>query len=119
MINKQSLNIIACMCHEANKAICESVGDMSQVHWNEAPDWQRGSSIAGVEEVLNDHSITPEILHKRWMTKKINDGWVYGSEKSEEQKTHPSLVDYEDLSDVDKLKDAVFLSICNSMRYAR
>lgn len=119
MLNKQALNIIACVCHEANKAICESVGDTSQVHWNEAPEWQRGSAIEGVVEVLDDPSITPETLHKRWMKKKIDDGWVYGSEKSEEKKTHPNLVDYDDLSDIDKLKDDVFLAICNSMRYTR
>lgn len=117
MINDDALNTMACICHEANKAICDHSGDHSQVHWNETPEWQKDSAIAGVKTVLSKPTITAKELHDTWVTKKINDGWLYGSVKDENKKTHPNLVDYEKLSDIDKLKDSVFLSICNSTRY--
>lgn len=119
MINDESLSTIACICHEANKAICEHAGDYSQVHWNETPEWQKDSAIAGVKTVLSNPSITAEEMHEDWLQNKIRDGWVYGAVKDATKKTHPNLVDYEQLSDIDKLKDNVFIAICNSMRYSK
>ncbi len=39
---------IAKVCHEANKAFCESMGDFSQVGWNRIPKWQHDSIVEGV-----------------------------------------------------------------------
>ena len=40
---------VAKVCHETNKAYCETVGDASQKSWNEAEEWQRQSAIKGVQ----------------------------------------------------------------------
>ena len=34
---------VARVCHQANKALCDAYGDMSQPDWDDAPEWQRGS----------------------------------------------------------------------------
>ena len=39
---------IARVAHEANRAYCLSLGDPSQLPWEEAPDWAKESAIDGV-----------------------------------------------------------------------
>jgi len=41
--------------------------------------------------------------HNRWMNEKVTEGWRYGLEFSEDQKTDPRLRPYHELTD--KLKN--------------
>ncbi len=43
--------------------------------------------------------------HEGWMADKIALGWQYGLQRDDEARLHPSLVPYEDLSEVEKEKD--------------
>ncbi|MDX8341754.1 RyR domain-containing protein [Draconibacterium sp. IB214405] len=44
-------------------------------------------------------------VHNTWMTERINQGWRYGHRRNDELKTHPCLIDYEDLSEEEKNYD--------------
>lgn len=105
------------LAHEANRAYCRVLGDMSQLPWDEAPQWQKDSACAGVLEVYCGRG--PEDLHKSWMSSKIKDGWVYGSVKDPVAKTHPCLVPYEELPEAQRLKDYIFLGAVVSALNAR
>lgn len=61
-------------------------------------------------------SKSPEELHGSWMQSYISMGWVYGSEYDREKKTHPDLVPYADLKQLEKDKDAVFVALCEIAR---
>lgn len=102
---------VARICHEANRALCESAGDKSQVHWDIAPSNIKASAIQGVLARLNHPEWTPEDMHNNWMKFKKEDGWVYGTVKDTVQKTHPSLVPYSHLPDREKFKDKLFSTI--------
>lgn len=104
-------NEIARICHEVNRAYCESIGDTSQLPWNEAAGWQRESAIAGVASVLADPSIGPGDCHRLWMQRKLDDGWSYGAVKDADTKTHPCLVDFDHLPESDKVKDSLFIGV--------
>ena len=106
---------IAKTCHEVNRSYCESLGDMSQVAWENAPDWQKKSAVQGVKFYIGDSKITPEQMHENWMKAKIKDGWVYGEIKDAEAKTHPCLVPYKDLPETQQLKDSLFIAVIRSM----
>lgn len=41
-------------------------------------------------------------VHEVWAKKRMDEGWKYGAERNDEQKTHPGLVNYEDLSEEEK-----------------
>jgi hypothetical protein len=43
-------------------------------------------------------------------------GWAYGKEYSREKKTHPDLVPYADLGQLERDKDAVFVALCEIAR---
>lgn len=119
MLAPTSVEIIACICHQVNKSICEFHGDHSQKDWNECDEWQKESAIAGVEEVLKNPDITSEEIHDKWMLKKAEDGWKFGKEKCPEKKTHPCMIPYEELPEEQRLKDSCFNAVCNAMRHLK
>lgn len=100
--------IIAAIAHSINKAYCESLGDHSQVSFEEAPDNIKQSIIAGVEMHLANPDITPEQSHEAWFKFKEADGWVYGEVKDLENKTHPCMVTFEELPQEQRSKDFLF-----------
>lgn len=44
-------------------------------------------------------------VHEVWSETRIQQGWTYGPERNDEQKTHPCLVPYEDLPEEEKEYD--------------
>ena len=107
---------IAKVCHEANKAYCESLGDLSQKHWDEAPDWQKESAINGVNFHLSNPEAKPSNSHDEWLKEKLATGWKYGEVKDEIKKEHPCIVPYEQLPEEQRKKDALFIAIVNALK---
>lgn len=110
-----SLAVIARITHEANKAWCEAHGDFSQTSWEDAPDWQRESALAGVKFHSENPDAGDSASHDEWMRHKIADGWVYGDRKDPDSKTHPCLVPFSELPVMQQKKDALFRSIVHSL----
>lgn len=106
---------IAKVCHNVNKAYCESNGDMSQPLWEDAPDWQRESAIQGVNFHL-ENDVTPEMSHENWLKGKVEQGWVYGKTKDPELKTHPCIMRYDELPKYQRTKDLLFKSVVDSFK---
>lgn len=110
-----SIEEIAEVTHALNKEICTCYGDTSQTSWESAPQWQKDSAIAGVRFHKDNPLATPADSHKSWSREKVADGWVYGTVKDIEKKTHPCLVPYEQLSKEQQVKDYVFRQTVHSM----
>lgn len=108
-----TVEMIARICHEANRALCIAIGDVSQVGWDEAPDWQKASAREGVTKAMAGEG--PEQLHVSWCDAKVRDGWIYGDVKDPEAKTHPCLVPYADLPPDQRYKDHLFSAIVRVM----
>jgi hypothetical protein len=107
---------IAQVAHELNKAYCESLGDMSQPSWEDAPNWQKTSAIHGVDFHLNNPNATPKLSHHAWMMEKETDGWKYGPVKDAEKKEHPCFVPYDQLPVEQKAKDYIFRQTIHSLK---
>ena len=61
-------------------------------------------------------SKSPEELHGSWMQAYFTMGWVYGEKYDREKKTHPDLVPYAKLGQLERDKDAVFVALCEIAR---
>ena len=99
---------IARICHEANRALCVSRGDLSQKPWDEAEDWQKASCVSGVNYHLKNPNASDQDSHDKWMEEKLKAGWKYGPEKNKETKEHPCLLPYHALPENEKIKDSIF-----------
>jgi hypothetical protein len=110
-----SVDEIARICHEANRAYCAALGDRSQPAWEDAPDWQKASAITGVEFIHANPNASPSALHESWLAQKKADGWKYGAVKDPEAKTHPCFVPYNDLPAEQRAKDYIFGGIARAM----
>ena len=102
---------IAQICHEANRAYCNSIGDKSQVAWNKVPENIKKSAIDGVKFKLENPRKQPCKMHDNWVKFKLKDGWKYGEKKDAKLKTHPCIVPYEELPYEQQIKDHLFSSI--------
>lgn len=106
---------IARVAHEANRAYCIGVGDTSQPSWDDAPQWQKESAIAGITAISDGTVRVPKDSHESWSKQKIADGWRYGPVKDPEHKEHPCLVPYEELPDEQRLKDSLFMAVAYTL----
>lgn len=117
-LNQTNMNVetIARVCHEMNKAYCASIGDLSQPEWNDAPDWQKNSAIAGVRFHIENPLAPPSASHESWLKVKTEDGWKYGSVKNADLKEHPCFVPYDLLPVEQKAKDFLFKQTVESLK---
>lgn len=106
---------VAQICHEANKAYCDTMGDFSQSTWGLAADWQKQSAIKGVEFHLTNPDAGPENSHESWLAEKRADGWKYGPVKDAEKKEHPCFVPYNELPAEQQAKDYLFRGIVHAL----
>ena len=63
------------------------------------------SLIDGVKYGLKIPNAPAEENHKNWMKMKISQGWIYGEKKDFIKKTHPDLIPFNDLPEIEKKKD--------------
>src|SRR3990167_1180579 len=98
---------IARVAHEVNRAYCLALGYDSQLPWNDAPQWQRVSALAGVKLHAENPNLGPEASHVSWMTLKVVEGWVYGPVKNPEIKQHPCMVPFDQLPREQQAKDYI------------
>lgn len=109
---------IARVCHEANRALQVVNADPGievSPPWDEAPESQRDSAIAGVHAHRANGGLTPVESHQLWCDHKLATGWTYGPVKDEARKEHPCLIPYEDLDPGDRVKDELFSSIVRAL----
>jgi len=107
---------IAKVAHELNKAYCESIGDTSQPTWEDAPEWQKSSAVNGVKFHLENPTAGPSASHDSWLKQKEEEGWKYGEVKDPEKKEHPCFVPYEKLPTEQKAKDYIFRQVIHSLK---
>lgn len=61
-------------------------------------------------------SNSPEELHGSWVQAYLDRGWVYGEVRDTTIRTHPDLVPYAELGQLERDKDAVFVALCEIAR---
>lgn len=108
---------IARVVHEANRALQIIQWDPAipvSAPWDDLDEETRQSAINGVEGVLVDGN-DPRESHENWMQFKLDAGWIYGEVKDEVAQTHPLLIPYVDLPPEAKIKDDLFVAICQAL----
>lgn len=106
---------IARIVHEANRALCVTLGDTSQVPFDEAPVWQKESCLDGIWNIQEGKITSPQGSHESWLEHKRKDGWKYGAVKDAEKKEHPCFVPFDELPPEQQYKDKLFFAIVTAL----
>lgn len=85
--------------------------------WDRRDDAFRSQFIDVVERQCGpDRKDSPEELHEDWVKAYEAMGWKYGPERSPVAKTHPDMVPYAELGQLERDKDDVFVALCEIAR---
>ena len=85
--------------------------------WTDREEAFRTQFLAVIERQCGpDRSMSPEELHGSWMQAYYAMGWVYGDTYDRDKRTHPDLVPYARLGQLERDKDAVFVALCEIAR---
>ena len=106
---------IAQVMHEAVRAWQKANRQPAAPPWSRAPQWMQEASMEAVLWRLNNPDAPASAQHDQWLAKKKADGWVYGRKKSGRKKTHPMIVPYDDLPEVERRKDAMVGALIDSL----
>ena len=69
------------------------------------PKPEKTDDIVLSEELNSLVEAMAKNVHEVWAESRISQGWIYGPERNDALKTHPCLVPYEDLPEVEKAYD--------------
>ncbi len=106
---------IAEVAHEVNRAYCQALHDESQAAWEDAPAWQRESTLKGVQFYRENPDAGPAHGHEEWLKEKEAAGWKYGQEKSEASKEHPCMLPFTALPTKQQAKDFIFRGVVRAL----
>lgn len=85
--------------------------------WDEREDAFRSQFLGVIERQCGpQRSSSPEELHGSWLQAYFSMGWTHGDIYDPDAKTHPDLVPYDDLGQLEKDKDGVFVALCEISR---
>ncbi len=101
----------------ARLAAIAAVAPIVPLPWDEREQDFKDQFLKVIERRCGEHrSKSPEELHGSWMQSYYDMGWVYGDEYDKENRFHPDLVPYDQLGQLERDKDSVFVSLCEIAR---
>jgi len=80
-------------------------------HLKPVSEISSGQNVFSIEEV----EIMAIMEHNRWIEEKVRKGWKLGPERIEDEKIHPSMVCWQELSESEKEKDRISVRIIPSI----
>ena len=111
----QSITKIAQVMHEAVRAWQRANGQAPAPPWARAPAWMKTSSREAVRWRLDNPEASASEHHDQWVKEKTATGWKHGKTKSAWHKTHPLMVSYEELPEVERRKDALVAAVIDAL----
>ena len=108
----------ACFVYEAARLAATASGaPIVPAKWDDREEPFRLQFIKVIERQCGaQRSCSAEELHGSWLHFYMTMGWQYGEVYSKENKTHPDIVPYANLGQLEQDKDAIFIALCEIAR---
>lgn len=101
----------------ARMAAIVAMAPIVPLPWEEREQDFKDQFLKVIERQCGEHrSSSPEELHGSWMQAYFAMGWVYGEKYDRAARTHPDLVPYNQLGQLERDKDNIFLALCEIAR---
>lgn len=114
-LDENAIDRIAEVVHDTLRAWGRVNGQTVLPTWARAPQWMKTSSKAAIAWRLAHPDAPDSAQHDQWAKHKLADGWRFGRTKSGAKKTHPLLVPYADLPEVERRKDALVNAVIDAL----
>ena len=87
------------------------------VPWDDREESFRSQFLTVIERQCGpERKNSPEELHEDWVKAYLAMGWKHGETYNREARTHPDMVPYGQLGQLERDKDAVFVALCEIAR---
>lgn len=101
----------------ARLAACAAEAPIIPEQWNDRDEAFRAQFRNVIEQQCGpDRKDSPEELHDDWVMAYEAMGWRFGPTRDAAAKTHPDMVPYDELGQLEQDKDAVFVALCEIAR---
>jgi hypothetical protein len=107
--------VVAQVVHEAVRSWQRANNQPASPAWNRAPNWMKSSTIAAVTYRLANPGAPNSAQHELWINEKRAAGWKLGRTKDGLRKTHPLMIDYDQLPLVERRKDALVAGVIDAL----
>ncbi|RYG28249.1 MAG: hypothetical protein EON93_18940 [Burkholderiales bacterium] len=114
-ISDEAATKIAQVVHESVRAWQKANHQPISPAWGRAAKWMKSASIEAVRWRLANPTANASAQHDRWMAEKAAAGWKHGRTKNGVKKTHPLMVAYRALPEVERRKDALVNAVIDSL----
>jgi hypothetical protein len=85
--------------------------------WSEREEDFKAQFLKVIERQCGpDRCMDDEQLHDDWVKAYEKNGWTYGPVRDRDARTHPDMVPYWELGQLERDKDAVFVALCEIAR---
>jgi hypothetical protein len=109
------VDMLSVLAHNTLRTYCRAHQDFSQPAWEDTEEWQRDSTYQAVRLHLAQPDLANSATHDAWAAARIADGWKYGPVKDTALKINPCLVPFEELSPMQRGKDALMKAVVHSV----
>lgn len=100
---------IAKKAHDSVRMFNYILGD-KDTKWKDEPESVKRVYVKHVLYLIDHPDSDIRTVHELWRKYKHGNGWIFGEDKSNEDKTHPCLVPFDELHEIEKMKYHLFLS---------
>lgn len=107
----EKIEKIARTAHDAIRGWRLANGQEGIPEWADAPDWMLAATKESVSAVLKNLGMSASAQHDQWVAAKKRDGWMFGHTKDSIAKTHPLLIPFDQLPEVERMKDTLINAI--------
>lgn len=111
----EKIEKIARTAHDAIRGWRLANGQEGIPEWADAPDWMISATKESVSAVLQNLDMSASAQHDQWMAAKLRDGWSFGETKDPAAKTHPLLIPFDELPEVERMKDTLINAIVTAL----
>ena len=97
----------------ARQAAIAADAPVVPIPWPEREQDFQDQFLAAVEVMCGPNRVEdPEAVHDIWVRAYNANGWAYGEIYDREAKTHPDLVPFSELNQLEQDKDSVYIALC-------
>lgn len=111
MISQRLLYIASKSAYAALKVFGEQVLNESKQDWDTLSSDVQHRFMNAVKNCIDRKIENPTVVHGEWLLDMTKQGWIYGEEYSEQQKTHPCMRPYEELETGQQTKDQIYIAV--------